>query len=99
LVGARAQIFSFLSEIAKIAPITLVDKIKISETGGNVTATISVKTFWVDFPKTIPSVTSPVTDFTAEERQILTNIAGLTQPSFIDVGPSQADINPNPFGE
>ncbi|MCX6704206.1 MAG: hypothetical protein NTZ07_02050 [Candidatus Woesebacteria bacterium] len=97
--GARAQVFTFLANIAKIAPITIVNKISVTEAAGNVTADISVRSFWADFPKTIPSVTTPITDFTAVEKTILTNIAGLTQPSFMQVTPSQAEINPNPFGQ
>ncbi len=96
--GARAQVFSFLTDIAKIAPITVVDKIKISEIAGNMSGDIEVKSFWVDFPKTIPSVTSPVTDLTAEERAILNNASSLIQPAFTELTPMQGGINPNPFG-
>jgi hypothetical protein len=97
--GPRAQVFRFLSDIGKIAPISLVDKIRITENAGVVMAEISVKSFWADFPKTIPSLTTPISDLTSAEKETLTKILGLTQPSFAEVVSSQASINPNPFGQ
>ena len=97
LDGTRDQIFSFLTAVADISPITLVNSVKETETGGSVKADVSVKSFWAAFPKTIPSITEPIADFTAAEKGILAKVAGLTQPTFTEVLPS-TDINPNPFG-
>jgi hypothetical protein len=97
--GARQQVFSFLESVAKISPITITNKISISEVMGLVKADINVKSYWADFPKTIPSVTTPITDLTTAEKEILANISGLTQPIFTEVTPSQGEINPNPFGQ
>lgn len=98
VTGARIQVLSFLRAIAKIAPITVVDKIKISGLGGGVTGDIAVKSYWVDFPKTIPSVSSPVTDLTAQEKVIINDLSAYIQPTFIELAPSQSSVNPNPFG-
>lgn len=99
LDGVKPQIFAFLNETVKIAPITIIDKIKMTETNESVKADVSIKSFWVEFPKTIPSVSSPITDLTAAEKEILTNLSGLIQPTFTEVAPSQGDINTNPFGQ
>jgi hypothetical protein len=96
--GARPQVFSFLAGIDKIAPISLVDKIRMTEGGGALRADIGIKTFWAEFPKTIPSVTTPISDLTTGEKETLTKILGLIQPNFTEVAPSQGAINPNPFG-
>lgn len=99
LVGLKPQVFAFLNEIPKIAPITIVDKIRVTGNVGSITADISVKSYWADFPKTIPSVTDPITDLTASDKDVLNKVSGLTQPTFIKVTPSQEGVNPNPFGQ
>ena len=66
--------------------------------GGSVQADVNVRSYWATFPKTIPQVTEPITDFTAAEKGILAKVSGLTQPTFTEILPS-AEINPNPFGE
>jgi hypothetical protein len=96
--GARSQVFSFISSIDKIAPISLVSKIEITEGGGVLRADIGIKTFWADIPKTIPSVTTPISDLTSAEKETLTKILGLIQPTFTEVAPIQGVGNPNPFG-
>ena len=98
LYGARQQISNFLGETAKIAPITTIRKINITGSGGGVSADINAVSYWADLPKTIPSVTEPITELTQADNQILNNISNLTQPSFMEITPSEGDINPNPFG-
>jgi len=98
LMGARQQIFSFLNETAKIAPLISIRKVSISGAGGGVSADVNAVSYWADLPKTIPSVTEPITDLTQKENQILTNISSLVQPSFAEITPSQGEINPTPFG-
>jgi len=98
-VGTRLQIFSFLEATAQIAPITIADKVRMAESAGAVRADISVKSYWADFPKTIPSVTQPITDLTPPERETLAKTSALTQPTFLQVSPSQGNVNPNPFGQ
>jgi hypothetical protein len=98
LEGTRDQIFTFLTGVTTFSPITLVNNVKVTETAASVKADVSVKSFWAAFPKTIPSVTEPITDFTAAETEILANVARLTQPTFTEMLPS-TDINSNPFGE
>lgn len=97
--GTLSQIFSFLDSTRTIAPILVVDKITLTEAVGSVNAGITVKAYWAALPKTIPSIDAPVTDLTSSERDTLTKVVGLTQPSFTQVTPSQGGINPNPFGQ
>jgi hypothetical protein len=99
VTGARVQIISFLKNIGNIAPVTLIDKISLAETGGVTKADVSVKSFWAPLPKTIPSVDQAITDLTADEKKLLTQIGELTQPTFIQVASSSGNVNPNPFGQ
>ena len=99
LDGARPQVNSYLAEVTKIAPITTVRKITINETAGGTSADIGVVSYWADFPKTIPAVTEPITDFSPEDKKILSNVSTLIQPTFMKIPPSSGDINPSPFGQ
>ena len=101
VAGTRNQIFSFLNGLTKIAPITTINTIQITEQGGGTEAEISLRSYWADLPKTIPSVTTPIEDLTADEKRLLSEVSNLIQPSFsqIELSPSLTDINPNPFGQ
>lgn len=100
VTGPREQIISFIKSIDSIAPITLVDKMQLSEDKGVNIANISTRTYWAEFPSTIPTVTQSVTDLTVSEKDLLTQISNLTFPSFGEtVTATDSAINPNPFGQ
>jgi len=98
--GVRSQLFDFLTGIAKIAPVTIVDKIQMNETFGSEEADIGVKSYWAGFPKTMPSVDSPISDLSQSEKETLSEMSGLIQPTFTLLSlPKSSEVNPNPFGQ
>ena len=91
VTGSRAQVESFIGAISSFAPITIVDKIKLSESiPGVALANISVKSFWAAFPTKIPAVTQAITDLTPAEQQTLQGLGALTQPVFVQIEASQS---------
>lgn len=96
-LGERSKIIALAKAISQVAPITLLDKVKISESAGAARATISVKAFWAAFPTKLPALTEAITDLTADEKKTLSVVTGLTQPQFIDIPPSQDSSRPDPF--
>jgi hypothetical protein len=100
ITGTRDQILAFAKSIGDIAPISVIDKMDLAEASGVNTANISVKTFFAEFPKTIPTISQPVTDLTASEKELLSQIVNLVPPMFDEskVLPSTS-TNPYPFGE
>jgi len=91
VLGSREQIETFLGDIASFAPITVVDRIKLSESApGVAVANISLKSFWSPFPATIPAVTQAITDLTPDDQQTLQSLGSLTQSVFAQIQPSQA---------
>jgi len=96
-LGARPQIMAFAGSIGGIAPLTLLDKIKINESGGGVRANISVKSYWSELPKSLPSITDQVGTFSNEEKDTITEIAKLTQPLFIELPASDTGGKSEPF--
>jgi hypothetical protein len=99
--GTRSAIMAFLKNIEEIAPLTRVEKVRISENAGLTIANIGTKSYWAPFPKTIPSVTGIVTDLNTSEKQLLVQIMGLIQPTFTNILPSanSGGINAAPFGQ
>jgi hypothetical protein len=96
-VGTRTQIIAFLKDVSKFAPITIVDKLNITESSGTTQADVSVKTFWSALPKSIPEITSPITDLTAAEKKVLTDVEMLTKPTFFSVPANEGGGRADPF--
>lgn len=95
--GPKDSIISFLGDTAKIAPITKLTKIKITQALGETLATVTVSSFWSALPKTIPSVTESINDLTPAERNTLTEISKLIQPIFIEIQANEGGKE-DPFG-
>lgn len=99
LVGSKEAISAFIKGIDSIAPISFVDKVSLTQDGGAFAANISIKTYYAPLPSTIPTITQPVTDLTASEKELLNQISGLTQPTLnLPVTATVSGSNPNPFG-
>jgi hypothetical protein len=97
--GSRDAIFSFLKDISQIAPLTSVGSVGINEEAGVDSATISLTSYWAPFPKTIPPINQAITDLNASEKQTLSDINNLIQPTFAQIVPVKGNANPNPFGQ
>jgi len=98
-VGTRENIMNFMKNLENSAPISRIDKIRISESGGIESVNISMKTYWADLPKTIPTVTQPVTDLNASEKQLMLTVSAYLQPTFSAILPSSGEVNTAPFGQ
>ncbi len=97
--GTKEGVMFFLNDIEVLAPITKIDKVKISETGGIETLTMNTKSYWSPFPKTIPNVTQATSDLSSSEKQTLTQINSLLQPPFTSLLPTSGGNNTTPFGQ
>ncbi len=95
--GARPQVIAFLKGTVNLAPIMVLNKIKIAESGGGTIATIAVSSFWADFPKTLPAITDNLTDLTPAERAVLTDVSKLVQPPFVNISAGSGG-KIDPFG-
>lgn len=97
VMGQREQIESFITDISSVAPITIVDKIKLSEsTPGVSMASVSVKSFWAPFPTKIPAVDKAISDLTPQEQKTLQSLNSLTQPIFTTI-PAGVGGKSDPF--
>ena len=95
--GQDINVLDFLSSIKNISPITTIEKIKMSQVSGVLSADTNVRGYWSLLPKTLPKVTEPVTNLSEPERNLLEKVMALTPPSFTQVTPSAPSIRDNPF--
>lgn len=97
--GETRQILSFLESIKNIAPITLVESVKMDFSGGVVDAKISTKSFWSPLPSELPVLTQPVAAINEDEKKILGKLESLIMPSFSNLAPSAPVSGFSPFRE
>lgn len=93
----RPAIIAFLTSFDKIAPIVLVDQIKLSESAGTTRANVVLKSFWAPFPSKLPTLTDKITDLTTSETDVLNRVTALTPPQFLEVPAAQAGGKVDPF--
>lgn len=95
--GTTATVLTFLENIGRIAPLTLIDKVQLNQAQELVRATVRVKVYWAEFPLTLPAVSEPITDLTPEEEEVLGRIVNLIPPDFVYLEPQQPTEKTNPF--
>ncbi len=100
IIGPKDAIIAFVKSVDTIAPITFVEKMELVEDSGLSAANITTKTYYASLPTTIPTVTQTITDLTSSEKDLLSQIGGLSQSALeIPASASVSGINPNPFGQ
>jgi hypothetical protein len=97
VTGARVGVITFLDSIQKSAPISIIDRIRLNEVGGETHATLTVSSFSALFPKSIPSVSGSVSDLTQAEIATLKSISSLIQPQFVELPVGESGGKPDPF--
>jgi len=95
--GQRSAVIQLLKNISLFAPISKVEKVRLNEVGGILQATVTVKSFFADLPQKLPAISDAIKDLTADDRSILREVLGLTQPLFVDIPPSQVSGKEDPF--
>lgn len=95
--GTKEQVIAFVKSIPGIAPITLVDSVKLNESLGESRANIGVKSYWSVLPTSLPKVTQSLTDLTVDEKKILVTVGTLTQPVFLTLPAAGGSGKADPF--
>lgn len=93
----REKSVVFLRAIETVAPIMIVDKIRLREESDLEKSTIIVKAFWSPLPSKLPSITTQINDLTAAEKQVTVEIGNLRKPNLVQVTPSQEVGRADPF--
>ena len=97
LDGEFSQVFSFIKEIANMAPLSTIEIVSIVSSGDIVRASITISTYFASFPDKLPALTEPLTEFSSSEREVLSVLSQLIPPPFSSVNSTEPVLRSNPF--
>ena len=84
----RMGLFDFLKGLGSISPLLTLDQVIIRQESGIAKVDALIFGNFAPLPTTLPSITSPLDELTAEEKDILAKISSYSQPVFTEVTPS-----------
>ena len=88
LDGQAGAIFDYLKTLKGLSPLLTIHEVKISKETTNTHAQVAIAGYFAPFPEVLPSISSPLNELTAEEKDILARISSFTQPTFTEISPS-----------
>ncbi len=83
VMGDEQSVYTYLGSFSKLLPLMKIDKVEMSKDDGIVSAAVILNVFSGELPKSIPSITSPVTGLTTDEVKMLDEVSSLLPPKFI----------------
>ena len=86
--GEIGPLFDFLKGLGSISPLLTLDQVIIRQESGITKVQALIFGNFAPLPTTLPSITSPLDELTAEEKDILAKISSYSQPVFSEVTPS-----------
>lgn len=95
--GPVDQISSFIDDLSLVLPLSNIDKVKTSFSGDLAKSSLTINVYSSEMPKKIPPITSPITELTSEEKEILTELTGYTLPNFVKPKATTPTTREDPF--
>lgn len=96
-VDEKEQIVEIVDSIQKYAPLTVVERMELKETGVNYKINLRLSTFWSELPTELPQLKEPVTELTEEETKLMDAVSQFKKPSSSTLNPQGPVDRPNPF--
>jgi hypothetical protein len=97
LEGPVDSISDYIDEIKMTLPLISVEKVETTMANDLARSSITVNVYSAELPKKIPSLTSAVASFTAEEKELLVGLLDYTLPTFLKPEPTEPTQRDNPF--
>jgi hypothetical protein len=95
--GALFQVLNYLISTKSFAPLSVVNRVDITQAGGVIRASVSLTVFWVPLPTKLPAISEPVTELSANEINLITELSSLEQPLFTQISPAAPSARIDPF--
>lgn len=86
--GPITNLMELLKSFKSVTPIISVSSVKLNQGDTIADAKVLIYGYFSPFPETLPSITSPLNELTAEEKDILAKLSSYSQPTFTEVTPS-----------
>ena len=97
MTGDLTSILDFLLYLDDLAPISTIDEVDLAKSGDLTASNLTMSVFWGDFPTRIPPITEPIKTLTAQEENLVNQLAKLKRPELIELKPEVPTIRENPF--
>ncbi len=91
------SLLSFLTEISKIAPVSVLKSANLRSFQGEFSLGLELISYWSLLPTSIPAITQPIVDLTQGEKELLEKILILKTPSFVVLEPQLPSERTQPF--
>lgn len=95
--GDVAQIMDFLNSLTITAPLSVLEKVNLANTGDTVRATVALSVYAAPLPASLPSLTEPLKELSEDETNLLNTLGQLISPPFLEVTPQTPTTRANPF--
>lgn len=95
--GSLDSVLDFLKSFETVAPLSTIDQLKIAQSAGNAQTEVSLKLYFSPFPQKFPALTEPITELTADEKELLAKLQQLKLPSFVNLAPQTPSLRTTPF--
>lgn len=95
--GTLSQVLNYLLSTKNFAPLSTIDRVEIAQAGGVIRANVDLAVFWAPLPTKLPAMVEPVSELTASEENLITELLSLEQPLFSQVIPEAPSSRIDPF--
>lgn len=95
--GALFQVLNYLVSIKSMAPLSVINRVDITQRGEVIRASVSLVVFWAPLPTKLPAISEPVRELSADETNLITELSNLEEPLFTEVLPAAPSGRIDPF--
>ena len=89
---------NFLQELGESAPLSTINEAVLTFDRGLVVIDLKSDIYWSDLPTKLPSLSEPLVELSAKDRETLSIVQGYKLPVFVDLQPQNRDTGrENPF--
>jgi hypothetical protein len=99
VIGGKMEIENFLKQVNTFAPISFLSSVKLAQSGDAYLGNVSVITYWAPLPTKLPATIGEFKDLTPEDRETLSDLSSLNQPTFLNLPPADLKGRDDPFGQ
>lgn len=101
--GGYTDIEAFIKSIQQLLPLVNISAFKIDNSAeGGLVASLSLYTYWSEYPQTLPSVNQPINNLTDDEVNLINKLSDFTKPALGQLVPESTNsgrINPFSLGQ
>ena len=96
--GAASNLRPFLEAVERSLPFIRVSAGRMSQSGGRAQTSVTLVTYWKNFPEALPSIETPLPSLATSEQELLSQLSEFQGRSGVSpISPTGGIGRPNPF--